>query len=85
MKTSDTVALAGYALSGPFVLYLPLFKRMWNRRDTRLFLVQETGVALVTAGWAMRGDKVGTTINGGYGVALAAAWVLAGRRARART
>lgn len=76
----SAVALAGYALAAPFVLHLPLFKRMWREEDTRLLLVQETGVALVAAGWALRGQPAGAVVNAGYGVALAAAWLGSGRR-----
>lgn len=79
-ELGNAVALAGYAVSAPFVLYLPLFKRMWREEDTRLLLVQETGVALVAAGWALRGDTGPALGNAGYGVALAAAWLLSGRR-----
>ncbi|MCU1692818.1 MAG: hypothetical protein JWM64_1909 [Frankiales bacterium] len=77
----DALALTGYALAGPFTLYPPLFKRMWNRRDHRLFAVQELGVALIVTGWAMRGDKGGVAVNGLYGLGLAAAaYARAGRR-----
>ena len=80
-QPGDSLALVGYALAGPFTLYPPLFKRMWNRRDHRLFAVQELGVALIVTGWALRGDKGGVVVNGAYGVGLAAAYALkAGRR-----
>ena len=81
MIAANAVALTGYALATPFVVYLPLFKRMWNTRDSRLFAVQELGVALITTGWAMRGETAGVVVNGAYGVALAVAWGIAGRRA----
>lgn len=77
------MALTGYALATPFVVWPPLFKHMWNRRDARLLAVQETGVALVVAGWAARGDTRAVGVNAAYGVGLAVAWVVAGRR-RAR-
>lgn len=76
----DAVALAGYAVATPFVVYLPLFKRMWNTRDTRLLLVQESGVVLIAAGWALRGDKGAAIGNGAYGLALAVGWLASGRR-----
>ena len=79
MRTADAVALTGYALSGPFVLWMPLFKRMWNERDTRLLAVQELGVALIVVGWAGRGNVPSVVVNGGYGLALAAAYAYAGR------
>ncbi len=80
VRSGDAVALTGYALATPFVVWPPLFKHMWNRRDTRLLAVQETGVALVVAGWAARGDTRAVGVNAAYGVGLAVAWVAAGRR-----
>lgn len=70
----DAVALAGYALATPFVVYPPLFKRMWNGRRHGLFAVQEAGVAMIATGWALRGDRVATGVNAAYGVLLAAAY-----------
>ena len=80
MRTTDWAGLAGYALATPFVVYPPLFKRMWNERDTRLLAVQELGVALIVLGWAARGNVPSVVVNGGYGLALAAAYAYAGRR-----
>ena len=76
----DALALTGYALAAPFTLYPPLFKRMWNQRDTRLLAVQELGVALIVTGWALRGDRGGVAVNGAYGVGLAVLYARAGRR-----
>ncbi len=81
-QPGDSLALVGYVLAGPFTLYPPLFKRMWNRRDHRLFAVQETGVALIVTGWALRGDKGGVVVNAAYGVVLAGLYVRAGVRRR---
>lgn len=78
--TGNVVALTGYALATPFVVWIPLFKRMWNTRDLRLLAVQETGVVLIATGWALRGDVPAAVFNAAYGLVLAGAWVLAGRR-----
>ena len=78
--TANALALTGYALATPFCVYPPLFKRMWNGRRHDLLAVQEVGVALIVTGWALRGDRGGALVNGVYGVGLAAAYVLAGRR-----
>ena len=80
MRATDWAGLAGYALATPFVVYPPLFKRMWNRRDLRLLGLQELGVALIVVGWAGRGNVPSAVFNGGYGVVLAAAYAYAGRR-----
>ena len=82
MRATDWLGLAGYAVATPFVVHLPLFKRMWNTRDTRLLAVQELGVALIVVGWAGRGNVPSVVVNGGYGVALAAAYAYAGRHRR---
>lgn len=79
---ANAVALTGYVLATPFTVYPPLFKRMWNRRDLRLLGVQELGVAMIVAGWALRGDRAPAGLNGAYGVVLAVAYALSGRRRR---
>ncbi len=71
MRATDAAGLVGYALATPFVVYPPLFKRMWNARDLRLLAVQETGVALIVLAWAARGNVPSAVGNGLYGVGLA--------------
>ena len=81
MRATDAVALAGYALATPFVVWMPLFRRMW-RGDLRLLAVQELGVVLIVVGWAARGEAVAVVLNAGYGTGLAAAYAWAHRRSR---
>ncbi len=79
--TGNALALTGYVLATPFVVYPPLFKKMWNGRRHDLFALQETGVALIVAGWALRGDRPAAYGNAAYGVLLAVAYAAwAGRR-----
>ena len=78
--TANAIALTGYVLATPFCVYPPLFKRMWNGRRHDLFAVQELGVALIVAGWAMRGDRTSAAGNAAYGLGLASAYAYAGRR-----
>ncbi len=78
MRGTDVAALLGYALATPFVVYLPLFKRMW-RGDLRLLAVQELGVALIVTGWAARGEVPAVVVNGGYGIGLAVAYAVSRR------
>ena len=80
MRATDWAALLGYAVATPFVVYPPLFKRMWNARDTRLLALQEAGVVLVVLGWAGRGNVPSVVVNGAYGLTLAGAYAYAGRR-----
>ena len=80
MRATDVAGLVGYALATPFTVYPPLFKRMWNARDHRLFAVQEVGVALVVLAWLARGNTGGVVVNAAYGLGLAVAYLLAGRR-----
>lgn len=78
---ANTVALTGYVLATPFTVYPPLFKRMW-RGNHRLLAVQELGVALIVAGWAMRGDRGPALGNSAYGLGLLGAYAWSGRRRR---
>ena len=80
MRATDVAGVLGYLLATPFVVYPPLFKRMWNRRDLRLLAVQVLGVVLIVVGWAGRGNVPSVVVNGGYGVALAAAYAVSSRR-----
>jgi|GEM_PF-3529852 len=80
MRGTDAAGLVGYALAAPFTLYPPLFKRMWNNRDNRLLAAQELGVALIVVAWLGRRTAPGVVVNGAYGVGLAVAYVIAGRR-----
>ena len=80
MRGTDAAGLVGYALATPFTVWPPLFKRMWNGRDHRLFAVQEVGVGLIVLAWAARDNGPAVLVNGGYGVGLAVAYALAGRR-----
>ena len=80
MRGTDVAGVAGYVLATPFVVWPPLFKRMWNTRDLRLLGVQELGVALVVVGWAGRERWPTAAVNAAYGVGLAVAYALAGRR-----
>lgn len=84
MRSTDAVGLVGYALAAPFTLYPPLFKRMWNTRDTTLLAVQELGVALIVVAWLGRRSAPAVAVNGAYGLGLAVAYVIAGRRGRRR-
>ncbi len=80
MRATDAAGLVGYALAAPFTLYPPLFKRMWNTRDTRLLAVQELGVLLIVVAWLARRNVPSVVVNGAYGAGLAAAYAWAGRR-----
>ncbi len=82
MRATDAAALAGYAVAAPFVVWMPLFRRMWHG-DGRLLALHELGVVLIVAGWAARGETPAVVVNAGWGSGLAIAYVLH-RRRRAR-
>ena len=75
----------GYVLAVPFTVWIPGFQRLWKRREVWVLVVEETGAALITLGWTLRGGGVGAAIfNGAWTVGLLAAWLLQGRRLRGR-
>ena len=82
MRPSTAVLAAGYVLSVPFSVYTPGFLRLWRRREPLVFAAEEVGAALVTAGWAMRGNVPNAAFNAAWTVGLAGAYALEGRKRR---
>lgn len=79
MSAAVATALVGYAAAAPFVLWIPLFKRMWHAPDARLLALHESGVVLIVAGLAAQGRTPAAVFNGAYGVGVGICWVLARR------
>ncbi len=78
---ADTAALVvGYAMAVPFTLYPPGFQRLWKRREPWVLGVEETGAALIAAGWASKGNTPAAVFNAAWCVGLGVAWVVKGRR-----
>ena len=75
--------LVGYplAIAGIFRL-----RRAFRRREPGWVVAEEAGVAAIVAGWLLAGrlSRYGpaAAVNAAWGVGLAAAWLVTGRRRR---
>ena len=78
---SVALLVAGYLLAVPFTLWVPGFRRMWKRREPWVFVVAQTGAALITLGWALEGRTASVVVNALWFFGFGAAWLWAGRRA----
>lgn len=83
MSTDQAVLAAGYTLAVPFSVFVPGFLRLWRRREPALVTAEETGVALICLGWALRRGWLPLAVNAAWGLSLAAAYAAEGRK-RAR-
>lgn len=80
MTPSTAALVAGYALAVPFTVYVPGFLRLWRRREPAVFAAAEVGAALVTVGWAAKGNVSAALVNGAWTVGFAAAYAVEGRK-----
>lgn len=80
MTTSSIALGAGYLLSVPFSIYVPGFLRLWRRREPLVLAAEELGVALVVTGWALKGNAPAVVFNTAWGVGLAVAYGMEGRK-----
>ncbi len=83
MTTADIVLLAGYVLAVPFTLFVPGFKRLWNRREPWAYACAQGGAALIVAGWLMKDNVVSAMVNLLWLLGFGAAYAWAGRTAHA--
>lgn len=81
---ADAALVLGYVLAVPFTLFVPGFLRLWRRREPAVFVVAQTGAALIALGWLAKGDGLSAAVNAGWLVGLTIAWVREGRRRGAR-
>ena len=83
--TSTVLLVAGNVLAVPFSIYLPGFYRLWRRREPLVFAAEEVGMALITTAFALKSKPLPAAFNGAWGLGLAVAYGLEGRkRARLR-
>ena len=77
--------LVGYPLA---VVGIFRLRHAFRRRDPTWVVAEEAGVAAIVAGWLLAGNldryAPAAALNAAWGVGLAAAWALTGRRRRAR-
>jgi hypothetical protein len=72
--------VAGYVLAVPFTLWVPGFQRMWKRREPWAFATEQLGAALITTGWAIKGNQPAVVVNAAWFLGFGAAYVIKGRR-----
>ncbi len=83
MTPSNAALAAGYVLAVPVTVFTPGFLKLWRGRDRRLFAAAEVGAALITGGWAVKGNVPAAGFNGLWLTGFGVAYVLEGRK-RAR-
>ncbi len=81
---SDVLLVTGYVLAVPLTVFVPGFLRLWRRRERWAIATAQTGAALISLGWALRGNAVSAAVNLAWLVGLGVAYIAEGRR-RART
>ena len=79
MRASTVALVTGYVLAVPFTLFVPGFLRMWRRRERWTYACAQGGAALITAGWAARGDVPSAVVNAGWLVGFGIVYARAGR------
>lgn len=83
MTTADVVLLVGYVLAVPFTLFVPGFKRLWNRREPWAYAAAQGGALLIVIGWLRKDDVVSAAVNAVWMVGFGIAYARAGRTAHA--
>jgi hypothetical protein len=84
VSAADTALLFGYVLAVPFTLFVPGFLRLWRRREIEVFAVAQAGALVIALAWLAKGNAVACAVNAAWLVGLSVAYVLEGRRRRAR-
>ena len=84
VTAANAALLLGYLLAVPFTLFVPGFLRLWRRREPAVFVVAQTGAALITLGWLVNGNVVSALVNAAWFVGLTVGWVREGRRRAAQ-
>ena len=80
MKPDVILHLIGYPVAIAGILRL---RSTFRNRRTAWFLAEEAGTAAIVAGWALKGTRpAGVVINSVWGIGLAIAWFVSGRRRR---
>lgn len=77
-RVTTALLVAGYALSVPFTIWVPGFRRLWRRRELWVFAVAQAGAVLLAVGYGLKHNPIGVLTNGGWAVGLTVAYVLEG-------
>jgi hypothetical protein len=77
----DRLRLALHVVGYPVALVvIARLRAVFRERRTAWFLAEEAATAAIVAGWAIVGRWPAVVVNALWGVGLAIAWVLTGRR-----
>ena len=77
----DRLRLALHVVGYPVaILVIARLKAVFRERRTSWFLAEEGATAAIVAGWAIAGRTPAVVVNALWGVGLAAAWLVTGRR-----
>jgi hypothetical protein len=83
VTAADVVLLAGYVLAVPFTLFVPGFKRLWNRREPWAYAGAQGGALLIVVGWLLRDRPLSAAVNALWLLGFGAAYAWAGMTAHA--
>lgn len=83
MSPSRLLLLVGYPVA---VAGIVRVRHAFRHRKTAWFLLEEAGTVAIVAGWFLSGlgdrGRRAAAINAVWGLGLAAAWIITGRRRR---
>ncbi len=68
---------AGYPVA---IVVIARLRAVFRERRTAWFWAEEAGTAAIVAGWAIAGRPPAVVINALWGIGLAVAWAVTGRR-----
>jgi hypothetical protein len=71
--------LVGYPVA---LVVIARLRPVFRERRTSWFVAEEAATAAIVAGWALKGRGEAVAINAAWGLGLAGAWLVAGRRER---
>ncbi len=77
---AEGVLVVGYAMAVPFTVWVPGFRRLWQRREPQVFLTAQVGAGLITTGWLMKDNTGAAAINAVWLLGLSVAYAREGRR-----
>lgn len=80
MSLASLVLVLGYLFAVPFSVWPPGLRRLWRRREPWVIACEEVGVVLIVIGWSVKGQLGAVLVNAMWGLGLAVAYGLAGRR-----
>ncbi len=71
--------MVGYPVA---LLVIARLRAVFKERRTSWFVAEEAATAAIVAGWVIEGRRSAVVVNSAWGVGLAVAWFLTGRKPR---